>query len=202
MAIELEYKLQIPSEETMNRLLSAPEITALRESDYREIPMKTTYYDTGSLLFSDMGWTLRHRMEGDESVVCFKCPGDVPHSRNEWQVSAPELNLESVLGLLAQGAPMEIAMFFRGENPPQPICGAEFLRRCAMVTFSDGSRAEIAIDKGRVFGTKGELPISELELELYEGEPDEMKKFAVLLCNTYDLEPQPLSKFARAKTLR
>ena len=43
MALELEYKLQLPSEERMEELLSAPEIHALLEAPFRELPMETTY---------------------------------------------------------------------------------------------------------------------------------------------------------------
>ncbi len=200
MALELEYKLQLPSEERMEELLSAPEIHALLEAPFRELPMETTYYDNDVRLFSHLHWTLRHRMEGEESVVCLKTPGSLSHSRNEWQISAPAMDQEAVRALVAQGAPHEVAEFFE-HSTFVPICGAKFLRRCAMLTFSDGSRAEIAIDNGQVFGPKGALPILELELELYEGKADEMTRFTELLCKTYELKEQPYSKFARARSL-
>ena len=187
-------------QEALDAGTSAQEIRELLEAPFREIPMKTTYYDNDVRLFSHLHWTLRHRMEGEESVICLKTPGNVSHSRNEWQVSAPAMDQEAVRSLVAQGAPHEVAEFFE-HTAFVPICGAQFLRRCAMLTFSDGSRAEIAIDKGQVFGPKGTLPILELELELYQGAPDEMTRFSRLLCSTYGLKEQPYSKFARARSL-
>lgn len=200
MALELEYKLQIPSEECMQELLSASEIITLLEEPLRQMLMKTTYYDSADRVFSRLRWTLRHRMEGEESVVCLKTPGSVSHSRNEWQVSAPALNTDAIKALIQQGAPEELLLHYSASSVA-PICGAAFLRRCAMIIFPDGSRAEVAIDQGHVFGPKGTLPILELELELYSGEPTEMTRFAALLCKLYNLKEQPYSKFARARSL-
>lgn len=201
MALELEYKLQLPSTASLEEILVAPEIVTLLDAPFRELPMKTTYYDSDDHAFSRLHWTLRHRIEGEESVICLKTPGALPHSRNEWQVTALTLDEDAIHNLILQGAPDELMTYFRN-SPPKPSCGAHFLRRCAMVTFPDGSRAEIAADQGEVFGAKGTLPILELELELYEGTPTEMTRLALLLCKTYGLKEQPCSKFARARTLQ
>lgn len=201
MALELEYKLQLPSPECLEQILSSPEISELLESPFREISMKTTYYDSEANTFSRLHWTLRHRIEGSESVVCLKTPGALSRSRNEWQVFAPALNEDSICALIREGAPEQLLSYYR-EFPPSPSCGARFIRRCAMLSFPDGSRAEIAADRGEVFGAKGTLPILELELELYDGAPTEMTRLANRLCEIYGLKEQPCSKFARARSLR
>ena len=201
MALELEYKFQLPSDDLLTELLNAPEITALLDTPFRELPMETTYFDREDRCLSQHRWTLRHRMEGEESVVCLKTPGSLAHSRNEWQVNAPCMSADAIRELIRQGAPEELLSYYE-ESPPLPICGAKFLRRCAMLTFSDGSRAELALDQGHVFGSKGNLPILELELELYQGEATEMTRFAALIARIYGLKEQPYSKFARASSLR
>lgn len=201
MATELEYKLQLSSPEQMEQILSSGMITTLLQEPLRELPMETTYYDNSHGHFTHLRWTLRHRMEGDESVVCLKTPTGLAHQRNEWQVSAPCLDEASILALTEEGAPKELLHYY-SVSPVTPICGARFLRRCAMLEFSDGSVAELAADRGEVFGPKGTLPILELELELYRGEQEEMIRFVNSLCEVYSLKEQPYSKFARAKTLR
>ena len=201
MATELEYKLQLSSPEQMEEILSSAMITALLQEPLRELPMETTYYDNALKHFSHLHWTLRHRTEGGESVVCLKTPTGQSHRRNEWQVSAPQLDEAAILALINAGAPKELFSYY-SICPVIPICGARFLRRCAMLEFPDGSVAELAADRGEVFGPKGTLPILELELELYRGEATEMTRFVTALCNTYKLSEQPYSKFARAKTLR
>lgn len=201
MATELEYKLQLSSSAQMEQILSEERLLSLLQSPLKEIPMRTTYYDNQARTFAGLHWTLRHRMEGTESVVCIKTPCGLPHQRNEWQVTAPALNEEAILALIAEGAPKELLYHYHS-SAVEPICGARFLRRCAMLEFPDGSCAEVAGDCGEVFGPKGTLPILELELELYRGEPTEMVRFVKYLCQAFDLKEQPYSKFARAKTLR
>ena len=180
MATELEYKLQLSSPDEMDRILSSKMIAELLQEPLKELPMETTYYDNALKHFTHLRWT---------------------HERNEWQVSAPQLDEAAVLALIHAGAPKELLSYY-SISPVAPICGARFLRRCAMLEFPDGSIAELAADRGEVFGPKGTLPILELELELYRGEPVEMIRLAKALCDTYSLKEQPLSKFARAKTLR
>ncbi len=201
MATELEYKLQLSSPEQMEQILGSRMITALLQEPLREIPMATTYYDNCHGHFTQLRWTFRHRTEGEESIVCLKTPTGQAHRRNEWQVSAPCLDDASVSALIHEGAPKEL-LYYYSIAPVTPICGAEFRRRCAMMEFPDGSVAELAADVGKVFGPKGTLPILELELELYRGEPHEMVHFVKDLCHIYGLKEQPQSKFARAKTLR
>ena len=201
MALELEYKLQLPSTDCLEAILASAEVEAILEAPFRRIPMETTYYDNDEQSFSRLHWTLRHRSEGENSIVCLKTPGSLPRSRNEWQVAAPSLDKSAIHALILQGAPTELRDYYLSSHI-KPTCGTRFLRRCAMVTFSDGSRAEIAADKGEVFGAKGRLPILELELELYHGDPGEMTRFAEYLCRAYGLREQPYSKFARASSLR
>ncbi len=201
MATELEYKLQLSSREQMDQILSAEMVTGLQQGPLKLLPMETTYYDNSTKDFSCLHWTLRHRMEGDESAVCLKTPAGGSHQRNEWQVQAPCLNETAILALIHTGAPKELLAYYNN-TPIEPICGARFLRQCAMLEFPDGSVAEIAADFGNVFGPKGTLPILELELELYRGEPGEMIRFVKALCQAFGLREQHYSKFARAKTLR
>ena len=201
MAKELEYKLQLQSPEQLQQILASEQVKALLQESYREIPMETTYFDNEDRLFSQLHWTLRHRKEGSDPVLCLKTPADCPHARNEFQVIAPVLNEEGILALISQGAPKELLSYYK-QKSVFPICGARFLRRCAMLRFSDGSLAELAADYGELFGAKGTLPILELELELYEGEAEQMIAFTRSLCECFGLREQPYSKFARAKTLR
>ncbi len=162
--------------------------------------METTYFDCAGQHFSHLHWTLRHRMEADRSVICLKTPSPLPHVRNEWETEAAAPDRAAMEALLRQGAPEELLSYVSA-GPLTPICGARFLRRCGMLHFPDGSRAEIAGDFGILFGAKGTLPIRELELELYEGEGEFMQRFAAILCRQFHLSGQPMSKFARAKTL-
>ena len=201
MAKELELKLQLNDPNEIQEILDSPLLKPYLREELTRIPMETTYYDNAEKLFSRLHWTLRHRKEGGESVLCIKTPSEDPRVRNEFQILAPAMSEEGLRGLVEAGAPKALLDYCK-ESPVAPICGARFLRRCTMLQLPDGSRAELALDQGELFGPKGTLPILELELELYEGTPEAMIELAGKLCTAFSLRPQPKSKFARAKTLR
>ncbi|MGM9553108.1 MAG: inorganic triphosphatase [Faecousia sp.] len=201
MGKELEYKLFVPSEAALREILQDADIADLTDGSWREMPMKTTYYDSSDRRFGRRNWTLRRRMEGGTSVVCVKTPDKASHTRGEWQVCADRLDDAAMEALLLAGAPQELLLLY-GAGDIFPVCGAEFTRNCVMLQFPDGSRAELAGDCGILHGQTERLPFTELELELYGGEPTEMLSLVSLLCKRYGLTEQPKSKFARARSLK
>ena len=201
MGKELEYKLHVPDEKTLAAILNDPEIDALRQDDWQERHMKTTYYDAPDLRFSARLWTFRHRIEGEKSVVCVKTPTEDFHTRGEYQVEAAGIDLNSIEALLLAGAPRELVYLY-GAGDVAPICGAEFTRKSCMLRFEDGSLAELAGDRGILYGEVEKVAFSELELELYDGKPDKMLEFVEVLKDRYSLREEPRSKFARAQKLR
>ncbi len=201
MGKELEYKLLVPNEATLRKILNDADIADLTDGAWREMPMKTTYYDSPDRRFCTRHWTLRRRMEGGTSVVCVKTPDKASHTRGEWQVCADRLDDAAIEALLLAGAPQELLLLY-GAGDISPVCGAEFTRNCVMLRFPDGSRAELAGDCGVLHGQTEHQAFTELELELYEGEPTEMLSLVTLLCNRYGLTEQPKSKFARARSLK
>lgn len=200
MGRELEIKLAVDSEAALKSILADDTIAALVDGSWQKRLMNTTYYDSPDRRFSSHFWTLRHRMEGENSVVCVKAPTEDPRVRGEWQISACEINEKSIEALLKSGAPMEL-LYLYGAGDVQPLCGAEFTRRSVMLRFSDGSRAELAGDNGILRGKTQRLTFTELEIELYEGAPTQMEALAALLQTRYGLKLQKKSKFARARGL-
>ena len=201
MGKELEYKLHIADEATLAAILADPKIAALRQDDWQERRMKTTYYDAADRRFTARKWTFRHRIEGDKSIVCVKTPTEDLHTRGEWQVEADGIDLNAVEALLLAGAPKEL-VFLYGAGDVEPICGAEFTRKSCMLRFADGALAELAGDHGVLHGETEKVVFTELELELYEGKPDKMLEFVAYLKAKYSLSEQPLSKIARAMKLK
>lgn len=201
MGKELEYKLHIDSPDALERVLADAVLDAFGEGEWQETVMKTTYFDGADRRFSARKWTLRHRFEGGESIVCLKTPQPEAHTRGEWQVGAETVNDASIEALLTVGAPQELRELYAA-GTVEPVCGAEFIRKHRMLRFSDGSRAELAGDCGALRGPTQTLPFTELELELYEGAPDAMLAQVQRLCEVYGLHAEPLSKSARARRLK
>ena len=200
MGIEIEFKLRVPDEATLDALLRAPETEALRVTPWKETKMETTYYDTPDGALSARRWMLRRRLENGVGIVCVKTPLPENNARGEWQVEAAQVDAAAIEALLAAGAPQALREL--DGSGFCAVCGAEFLRRSAILQFPDGSRAELAADCGRLFGKTASLPFTELVLELTSGAPDAAKRLAALLCERYGLTEEPQSKVARARALK
>ena len=173
---------------------------AALEKCYKEvlspIRMETTYFDTPDQSLSARRWTLRRRLENGVSVCTVKTPAG--SARGEWEVEAPSIE-EAIPRLLALGCPAELAELVR--EGLVPTCGARFTRRCATVTLPGGT-VELALDQGVLLGCDREIPLWEAEVELKDGSQAVCDGFADRLAARFALEPEPLSKFARAASRR
>ncbi len=199
MGRELEYKLSVADPQLLETILADEEIASLAGT-WAQTKMKTTYYDTVDHLLTTHHITLRRRFEGEKSIVCVKIPLKEKHLRGEWQVEAEMIDESAISELIELGAPKEL-LYFYACREILPVCGAEFLRRHVMLTFPDGSRAELAGDHGFLHGKTEKLVFTELELELYEGEQEQMCALVQHLCEKYGLQEEPKSKHARARLL-
>ncbi len=201
MGKELEYKLYVPNEAALSVILQDDLVESLISNPWQTTKMKTTYFDSADHRFSARHWTLRHRQEGEKSIVCVKTPLKESHARGEWQIEAGKIDDAAIVRLAESGAPPEL-LYLYGIGDILPICGAEFLRRHVMLTFPDGSQVELAGDCGILHSKEERISFCEIELEHYSGSPDEMLKLIRILCSRYNLHEQPLSKFARARALK
>jgi len=199
MGRELEYKLSVADPQILEAILEDEEIAAFADV-WSQTKMKTTYFDTPDRLLASHHITLRQRFEGEKSIVCVKIPMKEKHLRGEWQVEAESIDEAVISELITLGAPKEL-IFFYACREIVPVCGAEFLRRHVMLTFPDGSRAELAGDHGYLHGKMQKLTFTELELELYEGDQMHMCALVQRLCQKYGLHEETKSKHARARLL-
>ena len=189
MATEIELKYAA----TAQQILQIRDAVA---GDYTSISMETTYYDTSAGDLSARKWTLRRRLENGISVCTLKTPAD-GLGRHEWELEAdsiqaaiPELcklsGLEELTALTAEGV---IA-----------VCGARFTRLACPVDLGIAT-AELALDKGILFGGGRELPFAEVEVELKSGVETAVFGWSHALAARFGLKPEPRSKFRRALTL-
>ena len=157
-----------------------------------ETRMETTYFDTPDRALSAARMTLRQRLENGRLVVTLKTP--LPDgSRGEWETEAEDF-AQGLALLKDQGAPLPRV------GSLQSVCSARFIRRSRLLDFP-GGRAELALDQGTLSGIRETLPLLEAELELKEGDEGSFTAFAEVFAQTHDLQPEPLSKFARATRL-
>lgn len=186
--MEIEIKLAVPSDELFAELQAAyPAQYVLR--------MEADYYDTPRRELRGKKWMLRRRSENGRGVVTFKTPGKTQFERGEWELEAEDA-AAVIPTLVAMGAPAELLRL----GTVFPSCGSRYVRHAALLTL-DGCTAELALDRGEVFGGTRTAPIRELEIELKTGDPAAVYALADELSKRYGLSVEFRSKYARAAAL-
>ena len=194
MAQEIELKF-IVEKDSVDALRQ--HLHTLSGEHHAPVQLLNIYYETPDnwLRRHDMG--LRIRGASGRYEMTMKIAGRVVgglHQRPEYNIdiSQPELELERF--------PAEV--WPEGELPAtlaeqvQPLFSTDFWREKWLVTEGK-SRIEIALDLGEVKAGEYQEPICELELELLEGDANDVLKLARRLVNQSGLRQGSLSKAAR-----
>ena len=203
MATEIEMKLGVPDEETLDRVLSDPELLQYTKDDFITRRMTSTYYDTPDNLLYQRKWTLRLRDEGGRRVAAFKTANTSDETgfftRNEWQCSVENIR-DAIPMLIDLGAPRELKSLLKGKELV-PCCGADFQRRSVCLYLDEGVRIEMAGDHGILFAGERKMDICELELELLYGDVGSLPPLCEQLKADYGLQEEHRSKYERARSL-
>lgn len=171
------------------------QLAAIRGSygPFHEISMETAYFDTKDRFFTARRETLRRRYENGIPVYALKTHlSDGSHG--EWETTAASLE-EAIEKLCKLGAPN-----LEPGTELEILCAARFTRSCAEIVLP-GGMVELALDEGALLGGGKSMPLSEVELELKQGEDSVLHSFGKLFAEEFRLEEEPLSKFARARSL-
>ena len=160
------------------------------------IAMETTYYDTPNGAFSARHWTVRRRLENGKSVCTFKFPVD-SIGRGEFEVENPDLK-DAIAELCKLSGKEELSVL--AKDGLIPVCGARFTRTAIALNVGN-TQLELALDRGILLGGGREIPLFEAEAELKAGDCQDVDRFGAYLQAAFDLQPELLSKFARAKKL-
>lgn len=160
------------------------------------LEMQTTYYDTPAGDLSRRHYTLRRRLENGRSVCALKAPaGDL--GRGEWEVDCEDIR-EAIPELCKLSGLEALALFSRAGLIP--VCGARFTR-IAKVLHLGQTVAELALDRGVLIGGDKEVPLWEVEVELKEGNREDVDAFCLQIAQLLGLVPEERSKFRRALAL-
>lgn len=174
MGMEQEIKLRARDGADPSLLPEDPALLPLRCSPMESIEMRTTYYDTEEHILARAKWALRCRTENGEPVITLKTPPDANHKRGEWELRGPglveqdEIQPGAFNALFAQGAPRQILDLHR--CPLETLCRVDFLRRRCLLCLPEGTRVELALDKGTLYRGRRSAPFCEVELELKQGQ--------------------------------
>ena len=190
MAIETELKLHI-SPENLVRLKRHSFLRSLSSSRARTLKLFSIYYDTADLELRSRAMALRLRRAGKQFLQTLKGGGQVSaglHQRNEWEtpVLSEQLDFDALAacgGVLPHGV----------RNRLQPVFVTDFSRNVRLLSF-EGAEIELCMDSGEIRAGQSSCPISELELELKSGEPQQLFKLALALLDIVPLDVEHTSK--------
>ena len=193
MSVETELKLRIAPEH-LNRLKRHPLLKKLSVGRTVTHKLYNVYYDTPDLELSRHAMALRLRRVGKQWLQTLKSGGGMQaglHQRNEYEapVDGEALDLKVLEASYGQRLPPTL------RKKLQPLFLTNFSRTCRMLNF-DGAEIELCMDSGEILAGQSSRPISELELELKSGKPQQLFKFAQDLLDIVPLEVEHTSKAA------
>jgi len=199
---ELELKLRLTAPEAWTAVFDAPALAAGLASPPTDERLETWYFDTADGYLQEAGLSYRIRLEGGRWTATVKTAGAADgglHERREWNVPVddPEPSYEYFRD--TEAGPL---LADAGEGEPLVLrFSTVFDRRRADVIAADGSRIEVAVDRGAIFAGGREEAIAEVELELKEGSPAAVLALGAELVRQLPLAVEPRSKHYRALML-
>jgi len=204
--MEIEMKYSVKDKDTARSIWEDEYLLGMEEKGSREkVYMKAAYFDTDDYVLSRNDIAFRVRMEGSRIVASLKWNGaneNGLHTREEINVPVkdeacfiapdPEIFKESDTG-------REMIELIRGKSLHN-FMETRFLRS-RMRIDTGKSICEVAIDEGEIVTDFGTLPICELEIELFSGDKEDVRRIGETLAEKYGLVEEPKSKYARGLML-
>jgi inorganic triphosphatase YgiF len=199
--MEIELKLLVPPEALL-RIDRHPAVRLVRRGGARKLALATVYYDTPEAELARAGMALRLRRDGARWVQTLKGGGTAAaglHARDEieWDLTGQTLNV----GLLDDTPYAELFAKRKVRGRLQPVFTTEFERSVRTLAFPDGTRAELALDRGVIRAGRHAAPISEAEIELKAGDPAQLFALARAIARDVPLRLGHASKAERGYAL-
>jgi triphosphatase len=203
--MEQEMKYSIPNKELSDIIWNNSIIEKYGDDSTREsLVMKAVYFDTEDMVLSKNNMTVRVRVEGERKFATLKwggCSTNGFHERNEINVPvSDESFINPSVDMFKGSEDGEVLMQLAKDKPLINLLETRFLRRRIRLKYQQ-SLIELAIDYGSIITDAGEEPILELELELYAGNIDDLKKLGEEFAREYGLTPENRTKFSRGVSL-
>ena len=171
MGNETELKFEVPPQE-LRRLKARRALYRKRPSEQNFV---SVYFDTPKRKLARNGISLRVRSNGKKRLQTVKSQGaDGPFRRGEWENEikgdVPDLRQ-------AQGTALAPLLTKKLKRKLTPVFETRVSRTSGLVR-RNGTRIEVALDKGEVRAGRRSAPISEVELEVKRGDAREVFELA------------------------
>lgn len=193
---EIELKLALPPDRVEAFLAR---MARRRVQPERQV-LHTRYFDTPDFELGVAGVAVRVRRAGRRWLQTLKTEGERQgglSQRLEFEMPAPA-------GALDWSRFPAAALEFvpaAWRDRLVPVFETRFERLAWQLALRDGSRIELALDRGEVRAGEAVAPICEIELELKAGRPDALFDLAIVWAADFGCLPDDLSKAARGARL-
>lgn len=199
--MEIELKYFFEDEALKDAIFDDKYIQKIKdEGSEMLIPMRAIYMDTqdGALMKKEMAF--RARFEGTKCVATLKWGGsaeDGLHIRGELNVAVEEDFAQNPTIDVFKGSQIydEIVSAV-GDAKLSPVMEMRYARREVRVD-TGSSISVLSLDEGKIITKNGNVPILELEIELYTGDQEDMIALGRKLEEKYHLKPANRSKYQR-----
>ena len=203
--MEIEFKFLIDEEFTRDKIFNDKHLQEISEDGTVEtILMKAVYFDTEEkdLLKKEMAY--RIRFEDERTVATLKWGGkaeDGLHVRGELNVPVDrEFVRHPEIDIFQGSAIYQEIVRAVGDKKLIPVMEMEFIRKQVQIDTGK-SISVVSYDEGEIRTSAGNAPISELEIELYSGDQEDMIALGNQLATRYNLKAGNKSKFQRGLEL-
>jgi len=203
--MEIELKFLVEDEIARERILQDHHLQKLADENTLEtIPMKAVYFDTEDKDLLKMKFAFRVRYEDGRPVATMKWGGGVEdglHRRGELNVTVNEEFVQCPdMGIFRGSEIYEELTELVAEKPMIPVMEMEFVRK-QMHVDTGRSISVVSLDEGEIRTAGGSAVISELEVELYSGDQEDMIALGRELAAKYNLQAGEKSKYQRGLEL-
>jgi len=198
---EIEIKLRLAPRDA-GRFRRAPLLQEYKTAKAGWSHLVSTYFDTPDLALRNRKVALRIRRMGRALEQTLKAPKGLQgglQSRTEWNAFV-ESDAEPDLSLI--GDPT-LRKWLRKRTKDAGLAAVftTDIKRTTWQIVYNATRLEVALDEGQIVAGDRSRPISEVELELVEGDAADLVAFAQLLIEKYPLVLDRDSKAARGYAL-
>lgn len=194
MATEIELKLAVPPR-ALRDAACLPWLRKLANGSISQKKVVSVYFDTRKFKLRNHGLTLRVRKVGGKRLQTIKASAngsDIFH-RQEWE---QEIAADKPQFKLAKGTALEPLVSRKLKKSLQAVFETD-VRRLTMPVRVGGSELELAFDSGRIRTGGRSEQISEIELELKQGDRADLARLSERLSRAI-----PASYGARSKAER
>lgn len=199
---EIELKLRLPNHNRCPDIFAGISRLSPRPPAPQTEHLESWYFDTPSHALRQAGVAYRLRLENDRWIATIKAGGSSEgglHRRQEWNAPAcgPTPSLEYFSG--TEGKDL-VKQLLTGEELC-PFFSTVFDRQFTCVTTDSGDVIELAADIGWIIAGDRREPISEVELELKEGDAAAVLALGAKIARFSPLFIDERSKYSRGLAL-